>query len=151
LPKIDRSTASPKSFRAQESAAVQADSSKGEERGRQEEAIRGLGRAGEPSKRPHAVGRELAEEVAAARSPHRPPPLEGMQNGIPVSPRCCRKKPCPRWRTVAWDRLRRRAPPMAPQRELAPAPSITPPAARTRSGVPLRLIRSKSLILQPTI
>jgi hypothetical protein len=95
LPKIDRSTASPKSFRAQESAAVQADSSKGEERGRQEEAIRGLGRAGEPSKRPQAVGRELAEEVAAARSPHRPPPLEVRKMGSPSHHDAVGRNPVP--------------------------------------------------------
>jgi hypothetical protein len=159
LPKIDRSPASPKSFRAQESTAVRADSLKGEARGHQEEAIRGLGRAGEPSEPPHAVGRELAEEVAAARSPHRPPPLEGKQNGITVSSQCRRKKPRPRWHTVAWHRLRRRAPPVAPPRELAqrrhlagnaPAPSIPSRVARIRSSVPLRLIESQSLIRQPT-
>jgi hypothetical protein len=33
----------------------------------------------------------------------------------------------------------------------APAPSIMQPAARIRSGVPLQLIRSKSLILQPML
>jgi hypothetical protein len=69
----------------QESAAAQVGSSPGEARGRQGEAACGLGQAGEPSKEPHVIGRVLVKEVTATYSPHRPPPLEGKQNGITVS------------------------------------------------------------------
>jgi hypothetical protein len=72
--------------------------------GRGGRAVDGLGRAREPSKQPHTVGRMLVEKVVATRSPHRPPPLEGKQNGITISPRCRRDKPCRIWFTVAPSR-----------------------------------------------